>query len=104
MNTQLYDKTDISDQILENYVALFRHAIGDRQMRVINVGTRFRKKFEPRIAFCVVCGQEFMKRATHHKFCGSAKEKVGCAYKRAVVDRKKYWVKVGMEKYKFNGK
>ena len=104
MNIQLHDSTDINDQILENYVALFRHAIGDRQLRVIRVGVRFPKKFEPRIALCADCGQEFMKRATHHKFCGSAPEKTGCAHKRAVVDRKKYWVKVGMEKYKFNGK
>ena len=97
MNIQLHDSTDISDQILENYIALLRHATGDRRLLVTS-GKKHPKRirqFEPKISSCVDCKQEFMKKAFHHRFCGSYSEKTGCSYRRSVENQKKYWKKWG---------
>lgn len=92
MNNFYSNQVDnLEDAVLDNYVALWRHASGDERLFVrsgkINVN------FEPREALCRECRQNFIKKAPHHFFCGSYQGKKGCAYRRAKEGQKKYWFK-----------
>ena len=98
MNTQQTDY--LEDTILDNYVALLRHALGDEKLKVISDEGRLRwvdsnkrkaSTYKPKLGSCVDCGHEFMKRAPHNRFCGTIKEKTGCAYKRYKERQRMYW-------------
>ena len=83
----LYQQDNIEDEILENYVALWRHITKDKRLYVVNKRTRRgRKAFVPRLKKCLLCGKDFLVETTSQdslkRFCGNGDTRQGCAWIR----------------------
>lgn len=67
---------DIQDQVLDNYVALWRHIIGDRRLYV---SKKIKTSLSPKK--CAMCKTEFTPRSYGAKYCGSQRNRTGCILK-----------------------
>ena len=80
----LYEQqiNSLEDVILDNYVALYRHAIGDKKLFVYKPRKRkdpaLLKRNQPK--FCGNCGIKFYSTDSRKKWCGDYLKREGCAY------------------------
>ena len=80
----LYEQqiNNLEEVILDNYVALYRHAIGDKKLFVYKhrkrKDTALLKRNQPK--FCGNCGIKFYSTDSRKKWCGNYPTGEGCAY------------------------
>lgn len=107
MNSLYQEQLGVSeDDILDNYVALLRHAIKDKRMFVRNKCHPYKppemKDFwKKELRVCEECKiVEFYPRYYGQKFCGSEKLREGCAYQRRIESIRNERIKRIGSKYK----
>lgn len=82
MNLYTQQETN-EDQILDNYMALWREVIGDKKLVVRGkrpTSNPMGEFWRNEIRTCG-CGVKFKPTWFYKQCCGSVKEKTGCAYK-----------------------
>ena len=102
MNTLYTEQlNDMEDVVLDNYIALLRHAIGDERLRVISSVTNTGRKlplelkelWRKELRTCQLCGiVKFYPYHYSQRYCGNRIKKEGCAYKRGQEGIKKSFI------------
>lgn len=88
MSLYTEELNSVDDLVLDNYVALFRHAIGDKRMFVRHkprppIPPELKELWRKELRTCRLCKTvEFYPRYHGHRFCGNSKTQEGCAWIR----------------------
>lgn len=94
MSLYIQQKTT-EDQILENYVTLWRYIIGDKKFRVDSKPRACKpldqkQLWRKELRTCAECKKvKFYPRHAPQKYCGNRIERTGCAYQRGIEGVKK---------------
>ncbi len=102
------DKDDIGNQVLDNYLIMFRHMMGKERLFVKSkirptLPSKPKELWRKKIRICERCQIEYYPYHYGQKFCGSQKTKEGCAWIRRVEGLKKSRIKRREDKFFIRG-